>query len=435
MREDAYRDWTSAFTLLDTMETFFDSRIDLIQRQLSKRTEKLRMRAEHIVKTSKVRTPGGEDLDREVQKMKLKMTARITNLTQAWHSAKVVRTREKISFFFGVHSLLASALLFGMAPEWVHVAYSIQALYLLPLRWYKYKKRAWHYFLFDLCYYTTILNLVYIWIFPASPALWVACYCLSHGSLASAVITWRNSLVFHDQDKVTSLFIHIYPPFTFTTMRHYYPNVGQRFPALAVVEHLQPVRALLISSMIYVIWQLLYWKFVMVNRRAKIESGERTTSFSFLINDKRGAIGRMLSGIAPQYRELAFMGGQLLYGLLTEIPAVFLLYDSPRWSGLFLIAIFAVSVWNGGGFYIEVFGRKFERELEALRKELADATARSTSLSGRSSPQSDEIITPLQSPELTGLKKDFSPKMPSIDLAMSPALLTPANSGGHEKTE
>jgi hypothetical protein len=49
----------------------------------------------------------------------------------------------------------------------------------------------------------------------------------------------------------------------------------------------------------------------------------------------------------------------LVYGLLTEIPAVFLLYDSPRWSGLFLIAIFAVSVWNGGGFYIEVFGRKY----------------------------------------------------------------------------
>jgi len=37
--------------------------------------------------------------------------------------------------------------------------------------------------------------------------------------------------------------------------------------------------------------------------------------------------------------------------------------------------LFSVSVWNGGGFYIEVFGRKFERELEALRKELAEAAA------------------------------------------------------------
>jgi len=73
---------------------------------------------------------------------------------------------------------------------------------------------------------------------------------------------------------------------------------------------------------------------------------------------------------------------------VTELPAIYLLYDSPFWSGAFLLGIFSVSVWNGGGFYIEVFGRKFERELEALRKELADATGRS----GRSSPTSLEAL-------------------------------------------
>ena len=83
-----------------------------------------------------------------------------------------------------------------------------------------YKKRAWHYFLFDLCYYCTILNFVYIWLLPGNAALFVACYCLSQGSLASAVITWRNSLVFHDFDKVTSLFIHVYAPLTFTVIRY-----------------------------------------------------------------------------------------------------------------------------------------------------------------------------------------------------------------------
>lgn len=49
----------------------------------------------------------------------------------------------------------------------------------------------------------------------------------------------------------------------------------------------------------------------------------------------------------------------LVYAILTELPAVFLLYDSSFWSGAFLLLIFAVSVWNGGGFYIEVFGRKY----------------------------------------------------------------------------
>lgn len=94
----------------------------------------------------------------------------------------------------------------------------------------------------------------------------------------------------------------------------------------------------------------------------------------------------------------------IVYAIVTELPAVYVLYDSPSWSGAFLLAIFSVSVWNGGGFYIEVFGRKcvichlrfykpinnlirFERELDALRKELAEATARS----GRSSPTSDAL--------------------------------------------
>ena len=48
-----------------------------------------------------------------------------------------------------------------------------------------------------------------------------------------------------------------------------------------------------------------------------------------------------------------------VYAILTEIPVVFFFYDSSLCSGIFLIFIFAVSVWNGGGFYIEVFGRKY----------------------------------------------------------------------------
>ncbi|PFH52544.1 hypothetical protein AMATHDRAFT_139664 [Amanita thiersii Skay4041] len=390
---DEMAEWTSAFTLLDTFETYFDSHVDLLQRKLQKHSDRLKMKAEE---TFKIRDLSGdqlaENIEREFKNFKLRLSSRMTKLSASWQSAKVVRTREKVSFFFGVMSVLFSSLLFGMAPQWVHVAYTAQACYLLPLRAYNYKKRAWHYFLFDLCYYVNILNLVFLWLLPSNARLFTACYCLSHGSLASAVITWRNSLVFHDQDKVTSLFVHIYPPFTFTVIRHFYPGAQSRFPALRELPHLNPIKALFLSGAIYVIWQLLYWKFVLVDRRAKIESGQRTTSFSWLLNDKRGLIGRTLSSIPPNRREVTFMIGQLIYAILTELPAVFFLYDSSLFSGIFLIFIFAVSVWNGGGFYIEVFGRKFERELEALRKELAESNMRSEF--GRSSPSHSDVLLP-----------------------------------------
>jgi hypothetical protein len=56
------------------METFFDSRVDLLQRQLQKQTDKLKGRAEEVLRTSaKIRTPGGEDLNLEVRKMRLKV--------------------------------------------------------------------------------------------------------------------------------------------------------------------------------------------------------------------------------------------------------------------------------------------------------------------------------------------------------------------------
>ncbi|TFY80561.1 hypothetical protein EWM64_g3456 [Hericium alpestre] len=429
---DESSDWTSAFTLLDTMETYFDSRIDLLQRNWNKHADKLKHKAESafndVLKKHRP-TPEAlsENFEREVVRFRRRVSSRMTSLSIAWKSAKIVRTREKLSFFFGVMSVFFSALIFGLAPEWIHVAYTLQAAVLLPWRAYSYKRRMWHYFLFDLCYYVNILNFIYIWVFPQSAFLFVACYCLSHGSVASAVITWRNSLVFHDLDKVISIFVHMYPPYVFTVMRHFYPNAEERFPALKEVPHLQPWRALLLSSIIYLVWQLLYWKFVYVDRKMKIESGQRATSLTFLLNSKRGLIGRMLAATKPQNRAPYFMIGQFVYAVLTDVPPVFLLYDSPRWSGAFLILIFAVSVWNGGAYYIEVFGRKFERELEALRKELAEANSRSE----RGSPTASAPASPMLEPIVDSatpspvLLAQYDGITPDIALLVTPA--TPVN--------
>ncbi|KAG9003512.1 hypothetical protein FRB94_003095, partial [Tulasnella sp. JGI-2019a] len=388
IKESDMSEWAGDFTLLDTIETYFDSRMDLLERRLKKQGEILKSRANEQLARIKT-TPAGDrakEIEAEVKKFKLQVSKRMTSLTTAWQSAKVIRTREKVSFLVGVMSILFTAIVWCLAPQWLHIIYTVQTLYFLPTRYYSYKKKAWHYFLFDLCYYVNILCLLYLWVFPKSTFLWRACYLLTHGSLASAVITWRNSLVFHDADKVVSLYIHIYPPIVFTVIRHFYPNVLERFPAVSTPFH--PMTSLALSAIMYIIWQGLYWKIILVDRKTKIESGERTTSFSWLLNDKRGVIGRALQGVPQQYRILSFMTGQLVYTIITEIPALFL-YHSPIASCVFLLLIFGVSVWNGAGYYIEVFGRKFERELEALRKELAESKlAISPSPNNVGSPQS-----------------------------------------------
>ena len=64
----------------DTLETFFDARIDLIQRTLTKHSDRLKVRAEEAM--NKMKAPAGEDLaenlDREMQKFKLKVRIRLS---------------------------------------------------------------------------------------------------------------------------------------------------------------------------------------------------------------------------------------------------------------------------------------------------------------------------------------------------------------------
>jgi hypothetical protein len=118
----------------------------LLQRQLQKHSDRLKMRTERF----RIRDLSGdslsENLEKEVKNFKLKvchfnpgilifvlkifcllqLQSRMTRLSASWHSAKVVRTRDKVTFFLGVMSVLVSALLFGMAPEFVLMSGFVQ---------------------------------------------------------------------------------------------------------------------------------------------------------------------------------------------------------------------------------------------------------------------------------------------------------------------
>ncbi|GAA5888200.1 hypothetical protein JCM5296_000227 [Sporobolomyces johnsonii] len=311
-----------------------------------------------------------ERLERKYKEMRARMRENVSKLMVKWEEEKTVRLRDKISFLCGVMNVLISALLLGFEPTWIPAWYTGQMLVYTPYRVYTYKRKAYHYFLFDLCYFINLLTLLYLWVFPGSTILFEACYGLTLGSLGTAIATWRNSLVFHSLDKVISLAIHILPPFVFTVIRHYYPREEalKRYPAMAKLPHLNPWRSMAISMTVYTVWQLLYYYFVVQLRAEKIKEG-RATSFTFMVNDKKRLIGKIAAKVPSKWRETVFMGGQAIYTFVTLLLPLFVLYDSKLWSDVYLLVLFAVSVWNGASFYMEVFSRRFEKELIALRKE------------------------------------------------------------------
>ncbi|RUS29387.1 hypothetical protein BC938DRAFT_480719 [Jimgerdemannia flammicorona] len=311
----------------------------------------------------------------QLERRRAKLQTRLETLhTRFTSDQKVVRIRDKVSFVVGVGNACLSPWMAAKYPEWVPHWYTLQALYLIPLRFFIYKSRSWHYFVYDLCYFVNVLTVLWLYVFPSSQWLFISLFCLTHGPIAWAIIAWRNSFVFHSMDKVTSLFIHIFPPFALYTVRWLHPDIGARnaqYPALEELETLDFTRALQFSLAVYSVWQLLYYIFIVVGRRDKVEKGLRATSYSWLLNDPRnqgGLFSRVANTFGPKNKVYMFMLLQGLYAVLTIVPTV--LYYRYFWlNTAFLVGMFVTSVWNGASYYIDVFSRQYTIELEKLQKE------------------------------------------------------------------
>ncbi|PWN30579.1 hypothetical protein BDZ90DRAFT_229596 [Jaminaea rosea] len=380
----------SGMPLADLLETYVNPRLDWAERRFRPYVNdvklKARARRENLVKRARSKQEI-KALEKELTKLRGKVSDRVDKLNARWTDAKNVRLRDKLSFLVGVMNLVASSLIFAFRPEWVPLVYTLQSAFFLPIRVWTYTRLKWHYFLFDFCYAANVAALAFIWIWPASPFLFTIVYCAAHGPLAWSVITWRNSFVFHSLEKVTSTFIHIYPPFVFTTLRHFTPAhiVEAKYPAMHNLPELSSWTAFLFNLVFYAAWQWAYYIFIGIRKSKKIASGERINSYSTLSKGK-GAIANLLAKVPDAAREPAFMLLQMVYTIVCTLPAPVIFYRSSFASATFLIFILTMSVWNGASYYVEVWGRRFEKELQALRRELEAAKEVSMALDSEGKP-------------------------------------------------
>lgn len=376
--------------------TFFDifdnlalpSKLDRWQATISAQKEKFSKSQERI------RTTGNNAKDRAVAewrkrvpstdeqlaKYRSRMKKSVDNINKRWNDTATISLKEKISFISAVLNVFVSGYLIGGVPQYFYFWFTAQIAYFMPIRFYTYHRKGYHYFLADLCYFVNALCLLTIWVAPRSKRLFISTYCLAYGNNAVAIAMWRNSLVFHSLDKVTSLFIHVMPPVTLHCLVHLTPAdiLRDRFPAVYDIkfseagspEHYSLGAMLIWATVPYAVWQLSYHFFITVRRREKIAAG-RPTSFTWLRKSYANSwIGKAVIGLPPALQEPAFMLIQYSYALLTILPCPIWFWS--RWSSsAFLMTVFSWSVWNGANYYMEVFGKRFQKELEQMKRDVA----------------------------------------------------------------
>lgn len=174
-------------------------------------------------------------------------------------------------------------------------------------------------------------------------------------------------------------------------------TLKEKFPAIYNIKYSKPgspehysLSAMVIWATVpYLVWQLSYHFLITVRRREQIAAG-RPTSFTWLRKSyAKTWIGKIVLSLPEILQEPAFMFIQYSYAILTMIPCP--LWFWYKWaSSAFLSVVFIWSIYNGATYYIDVFGKRFQKELEQLRRDVAKWQA---------SPEGH--VSPLLSPEGT----------------------------------
>lgn len=354
---------------------------------------------------------------------------RIQEVKETLKLRPVVKLIDRIVFFVGVVTLLVTEAVLLIMPHYFSSWYLFTITPILLLRFQVYQKKKWGYFCIDFCYFVCVSCLMNIILAPNN-ITWIRLnYILSTGPLAIAAVAWRNSLVFHSMDKVTSTLIHVFPPILMYNVRWFPSGIDEDYDAKISryfnVNVSNALGSTQLSSMCdlndevisigtidsnnyyfytydtlppcsfgityfelfyngllsYAFWQFSYLAITEVFHAGFLnrEAGYQT-SLRWLAVDTRNSMNRLtykvcvLIGVLKHGEnfnpktiktKFIFVTTQLIFTIVCLLPVKFL-YDSWIGNFLFLAWVFCNILWNGASYYFNVFTVRYEKNLPGV---------------------------------------------------------------------
>eukprot|EP01059_Diplonema_ambulator_P036873 TRINITY_DN9454_c4_g1_i1.p1 TRINITY_DN9454_c4_g1~~TRINITY_DN9454_c4_g1_i1.p1 ORF type:complete len:372 (+),score=147.85 TRINITY_DN9454_c4_g1_i1:47-1117(+) len=303
----------------------------------------------------------------------------------------VIRVIDMASFCNGVFGIVLTQYMMLRHAEWFWAYYAVVIISLLIIRYFMYSKNKMQYFLIDFCYFVQATHL-YEAAFP-SPTLFTINFLFANGPLAFAIIAWRNSLVFHSLDKVTSVYIHVLP------LCLSYCDRWARGKGLATPDAV----TFLMATGLYLVWQTLYLLVTEVKDKKKFDTDKDLTSSLRWLAQKghnipsavfarRVLVATGLMGKDEPFRaeslktKMIMVLSQLIFTVACMLWA-FIIYHSEALHIISSLLILGCSVWNGAQYYFEVFAGNYQYRITRAPREADD----SQSASQPSTPEEDGL--------------------------------------------
>jgi len=289
-----------------------------------------------------------------------------------------------IKFAVGVTLTHALIWIISNEVEWFLMIYYSFMIVTMPIRFVTYKKKQSHYYMIDLCYCVNI-SVILQTIYCKSESYYDSDVCnywfftnfiLTHGPLLSAIVVWKNGLVYHNIDKMTSLGIHILPVMacylnrwkpqsdnnSFYQVWFNEDNVLGEIDAYSV---LFPVLFYLIWQSSYTIFQITYLDYhpeFMFSQRYLVthESFMWKIWLKFVVSI--GLIDPM--NIPPDpvatRTTISFIILQIMFCMLT-ITNAYAQYNFHAWNAFIVFVTFQFAVFRGATYYNYLTSKTIEK--------------------------------------------------------------------------
>ena len=296
-----------------------------------------------------------------------KLMSRRRRLKHIMNEPGVVMAIDKFSFVCGVLIIMIIEAVLLLAPEKMHLLYTALLAPLMVARYIMYRADQQHYFMYDFCYFAQLLIVTNIYVYPNNIQLEKAVFSVSNGPLLLAIVMWRNSIVFHSFDKMTSMFIHLLP--SLVTFCHRWADhlANNNYP---IHENVEESITIILNNFwsvpfgYYIIWQMLYLvKTEVVSKRKLAYNTEMMTSLRWLTKKKDSQSYKLFSVFGEHNQLPTFVGVQALYTAVTYLVIPFL-WHSIWLHALYVVFIFVFALANGATYYFHVFAKRYIEEIE-----------------------------------------------------------------------
>jgi hypothetical protein len=321
----------------------------------------------------------------------------------------------------GVLNMMATVAIANRFPAHYWIWHLIRTFFYLPTRYIQYRSKNCHLYLMDWCYVVTylsnlcgILAFVRVMFGISTPLVTYNAdlirsgFAMACGPLAWSIFVFRNSIVFHEVDRATSVFIHLSPNVLFWCLRWGVGNPSVIYDANPGMFHVceteedfaaadnclrswngwlwcsacsaPPSAFVVVPLILYLgVWAVPYFLLIFVLWRDWIEQNQQETLYSYFCQTQpelHSWLGWKLSGLfGIGQRWSGPLGYMLLHmvSMMVLCATSYFLWHSFLLHNLMLLMILFKAVDNGSTYMFRVFAYRYAQEhLEQHRKDVLE---------------------------------------------------------------